>query len=259
VFVQNTLNDFDLLTYFNAGFGFTHRELVARRKKSTASSRRNMGYYGASQAMNIRGRANQIQWHPGIKGFFTGAHEDPRDAAGIEIPEDMSAAMIEAWDSEGDPDQAVLMEFAASLHAVTGIPFGDHSVLHADMDWEPFTFSDRAAAGAKVRGGGGSEGSAKRRRKWPGDSRSTPPFLLLPQAHSVPRCHRALIWVICAPLGSHFEIAIQLARCVCSQNFRLMTWKVGRGLSTHEWTLVRENPKPPFWTRLRANEREVTS
>ena len=63
-----------------------------------------MGYYAASQAMNVRGRANQIQWHPGIKGFFTGAHEDPRDAAGIEIPEDMSAAMIEAWDSEGDPD-----------------------------------------------------------------------------------------------------------------------------------------------------------
>ena len=123
-----------------------------------------MGYYGASQAMNIRGRANQIQWHPWIKGFFTGAHGDPRDAAGIEIPEDMSAAMIEAWDSEGDPDQAVLIEFAASLHAVTGIPFSDHSVLHADMDWEPFTFSDRAAAGAKVRGGGASEGSAIKRR-----------------------------------------------------------------------------------------------
>ena len=39
-----------------------------------------------------------------------------------------------------------------------------HSVLDADMDWAPFTFSDRAAARAKVRGGGASEGPANKRR-----------------------------------------------------------------------------------------------
>ena len=108
------LNDFDLLQYYYpVAFEFTYEELVARRANSFASSRRNMSYYAASQAMNIKGRANQVAWHPGIKTFFTGAHQDPLDEAGKEIPQDMSAAMIEAWTSEPVPDQAVLIKFCA--------------------------------------------------------------------------------------------------------------------------------------------------
>ena len=54
------LNDFDLLHYSSVAFEFTYEELVARRANSFASLRRNMSYYAASQAMNIKGRANQI-------------------------------------------------------------------------------------------------------------------------------------------------------------------------------------------------------
>jgi len=162
------LNDFDLLQYYYpVAFEFTYEELVARRANSFASSRRNMSYYAASQAMNIKGRANQVAWHPGIKTFFTGAHQDPLDEAGKEIPQDMSAAMIEAWTSEPVPDQAVLIEFAAGLHKATNIAFGNHSALEADTDWEPFTHDQRAAAAAKMRGpeGGGDAAPKKRRAK----------------------------------------------------------------------------------------------
>ena len=51
----------------------------------------------------------------------------PRDETGTEVPEDMSDTMIEAWASENAAEQAVLVAFAASLHAATGIPYSDHS------------------------------------------------------------------------------------------------------------------------------------
>jgi hypothetical protein len=82
----------------------------------------------------------------------------------------MSADMIAAWESEPAPEQAVLIEFAASLHTVTGIPFGDKSVMEGDA-WSPFTFVDRAAeAAAKGKGrraGAASEeaGAPKKARK----------------------------------------------------------------------------------------------
>jgi hypothetical protein len=146
------LNDFDILTYYMIALEFTYEELCARRPNSFASSRRNMSYYAASQAMGIRGGGNQVKWHPGLLVFFSGVHGDPRDAAGNEIPENMSADMIAAWESEPAPEQAVLIEFAASLHTVTGIPFGDKSVMEGDA-WSPFTFVDRAAeAAAKGKG-----------------------------------------------------------------------------------------------------------
>ena len=79
----------------------------------------------------------------------------------------MSAVMIEAWKYEPAPDQAVLIDFAAGLRKATGIAFGNHSVLEADADWEPFTHDQRAAAAAKMRGpeGGGDATPKKRRAK----------------------------------------------------------------------------------------------
>ena len=64
---------------------------------------------------------------PAVRAYFTGAHADPRDETGTEVPEDMSDTMIEAWASENAAEQAVLVAFAASLHAATGIPYSDHS------------------------------------------------------------------------------------------------------------------------------------
>ena len=87
------LNDFDILTYYNVAFEFTIDELMAKRSNSYGSSRRNMSYYAASQAVRVVGKGNQVTWHPGIKGFLTGVHEDTRDEDGNEIPENMPAAV----------------------------------------------------------------------------------------------------------------------------------------------------------------------
>ena len=74
----------------------------------------------------------------------------------------MSAAMREAWESEPVPEQSVLIEFAVELHTVTGIPFGDRSVMVAG--WQPFANADRATADApkikKRRAGAASEEGA---------------------------------------------------------------------------------------------------
>ena len=64
---------------------------------------------------------------PAVRAYFTGAHADPRDETGTEVPEDMSDTMIEAWASENAAEQAVLVAFAVSLHEATGISCSDHS------------------------------------------------------------------------------------------------------------------------------------
>ena len=125
---QAALNDFDLNTNYKTAVEFTYEELMTQRKgKSAAPDRRNMGYYAASQALRVRGKGGQIKWHPAVRAYFTGAHADPRDETGTEVPEDISDTMIEAWASENAAEQAVLVAFAASLHAATGIPYSDHS------------------------------------------------------------------------------------------------------------------------------------
>ena len=168
--------------------------------------------------MNVRGRANQIQWHPRIKGFFTGAHEDPRDAAGIEIPEDMSAAMIEAWDSEGDPDQAVLIKFAAFLHAVTTRCWmqtwtGRRSLLATVPLQEP-----RCAEGGQARARPTSVAVSD-----PvilAAPRPLPPFYPASQSPlSASMPSRTNVGRL-ASLGPRFLRIIQPARCVCAQNLR---------------------------------------
>jgi len=112
---KRALNDFDLNTYYKTAVEFTYEDLMTQRKgKSAAPDRRNMGYYASSQALRVRGKGNQIKWHPAVRAYFTSAHADPRDGTGTEVPEDMSGTMIEAWASEDAPEQAVLVAFAAS-------------------------------------------------------------------------------------------------------------------------------------------------
>ena len=96
-----------------------------------------MSYYAASQAVRVVGKGNQVTWHPGIKGFLTGVHEDTRDEDGNEIPENIPAAVREAWESEPAPEQSVLIEFAAELHDTTGIPFDNRSVTVEAAEWLP--------------------------------------------------------------------------------------------------------------------------
>ena len=74
--------------------------------------------------------------------------------------------MIEAWASEDAAEQAVLVAFPASLHEATGIPYSDHSVSDADVDWVPFSFADRAAllADAHQAPAETSKGAKKRRK-----------------------------------------------------------------------------------------------
>ena len=161
------LNDFDLNTYFKTAVEFSYEEFTTQRMgKSAAPDHRNMGYYAASQALRVRGKGNQIKWHPAVRACCIGAHADPRDAVGSEIPKNTSGTMIEALASEDAPEQAVLVAFAASLHEATGIPYSDHSVSDADVDWVPFTFADRAAllADAHQAPAVTSKGAKKRRK-----------------------------------------------------------------------------------------------
>jgi len=164
---KRALNDFDLNTYYKTAVEFAYEDPMTQRKgKSAAPDRRSTGYYTASEALRVRGKGNQMKWHPAVRACFTGAHADPRDETGTEVPKDMSDTMIEAWASEDALEQAVLVAFAASLHEATGIPYSDHSVSDADVGWVPFTFADRAAllADAHQAPAVTSKGAKKRRK-----------------------------------------------------------------------------------------------
>ena len=164
---QAALNDFDLNTYYKTAVEFTYEELMTQRKgKSATPDRRNMGYYAASQALRVRGKGDQIKWHPAVRAYFTGAHADPRDETGTEVPEDMSDTMIEAWASENAAEQAVLVAFAASLTRPRASRTATTRVSDADVDWVPFSFADRAAllADAHQAPAVMSKGAKKRRK-----------------------------------------------------------------------------------------------
>ena len=83
---MGTLNYLELLHYFQVVFEFTYDELWARRASSFASSRRNMPYCAASQAMTMRGGANQPPGTPAPRNSSPAPTKAPRREAGEEPP-----------------------------------------------------------------------------------------------------------------------------------------------------------------------------